>query len=73
MADTKAVKPLARPQLVQVTPARRVEARDVDGSHEGSLEAWRAGSGAWRAYVRYSVGVGSVRLGWVDSGDVRPV
>ena len=39
--------------------------------HPGQLEAWRRDDEGWRAYVRWSEGIGLQRLGWVDSHHVR--
>jgi hypothetical protein len=40
--------------------------------HPGQLEAWREQNGRWRGYVRWTVGVGRRRLGWVDQDRLRP-
>ncbi len=57
---------------MQVIPPKSVQVRHGDAWHTGWLEAWRREDGDWRAYVRYSVGVGLQHLMWVAAADVRP-
>jgi hypothetical protein len=57
---------------VTVAPAKPVQVLVDDVWHDGTLEAWRTQDGRWRGYVRWTVGVGMRRLGWVDQDRLRP-
>lgn len=55
----------------QVYPSQLVEAQRDDRWHAGYLEAWRRDGDDWRAFVRYSTGVGMRHLEWVGATRVR--
>ena len=52
-------------------PSRSSRSVVDDAWHDGTLEAWRRDGDRWRGYVRWSVGVGMRRLGWVDASAIR--
>jgi NAD(P)-dependent dehydrogenase (short-subunit alcohol dehydrogenase family) len=49
----------------------QVEVRVDDTWHHGQLEAWRRDVDGWRAFVRYSTGVGMRRLEWLESDKLK--
>lgn len=60
-----------------MTPGSRldleVEVRALEGRWwPGWVEHWRQRDGRWEAWVRYSTGVGEMRIGWFRAADVRP-
>jgi len=52
-------------------PPKPVQVRRDGTWYPGWLEAWRRDGGDWRAYVRYTAGVGLQHLTWVGASDVR--
>ena len=54
-----------------VRPPQPVEVRVDDTWHHGQLEAWRRDVDGWRAFVRYSTGVGMRRLEWLESDKLK--
>jgi hypothetical protein len=50
-----------------VDPPKPVQVQRDDAWHPGWLEAWRRDGDGWRAYVRYTVGVGRQHLEWVGA------
>ena len=59
------MRPVVPPKPVQV---------ERDGAWcLGQLEAWRRDDDGWRAYVRYTAGVGLRHLEWVATESVKPV
>jgi hypothetical protein len=57
---------------IAVRPPKPVYVRQREAWHQGHLEAWRRDDDGWRAYVRYSVGIGQQHLGWVVASSLRP-
>jgi hypothetical protein len=62
-----------RQPMRRVHPPKPVQVRHGDAWWPGWLEVWRRDSDWWRAYVRYSVGVGMCHVRWVGEADVRLV
>ena len=54
-------------QMRPVDPPRPVQVQRDDTWHAGWLHAWRRDRDGWRAFVRYSVGVGAQHVEWVDA------
>jgi hypothetical protein len=57
----------------RVDPPKLVCVRRDETWHAGWLQAWRRDGDGWRAYVRYSVGVGMQHLEWVSSEQLTPL
>lgn len=51
-------------------PPKPVQVERNDGWYPGELEAWRRGDDGWRAYVRYTAGLGLRHLEWVAAARV---
>jgi hypothetical protein len=54
-------------------PPQPVEVRRDDTWHPGWLQAWWRVNDGWRAFVRYTVGIGRQHVEWISEADLRAI